>query len=95
MRIRRWNIARVWGGLPVGVIGATIGAGGTRLGQLAFAPVLRVLKTQPWHGELVHAAKASDLFDDDLNLKSEDMRETLRRFMSGFVAFAKALPRRQ
>jgi chromate reductase, NAD(P)H dehydrogenase (quinone) len=88
------DIRRVWHGLPVGIIGATPGRGGTRLAQIAFGQVLRTLSAEPWYGELVHAAGAGDLFDDQLTLTDEDMRESVRDFMEGFVAFVDVAKRR-
>src|SRR3546814_3136138 len=42
------DIARVFGGKPVAVIGASPGGFGTQLGQNAWLPVLRTLGTAPW-----------------------------------------------
>src|ERR1041384_2127957 len=44
------DIARVYGGKPVGVIGATPGGGATNLAQAAWLPVLRTLGTLPFFG---------------------------------------------
>src|SRR5215211_3945324 len=44
------DIARVFGGRPVAVMGATPGPGGTILAQAAWLPVLRTLGTLPWFG---------------------------------------------
>src|SRR3546814_9200020 len=41
------DIARVFGGKPVAVIGASPGGFGTQLGQNAWLPVLRTLGTAP------------------------------------------------
>src|ERR1043166_9465669 len=44
------DIARVFGGKPVALMGATLGPGGTALAHLAWLPVLRALGMQPWFG---------------------------------------------
>jgi NAD(P)H-dependent FMN reductase len=72
---------------PVGVIGATPGAGGTALAQLAWLAVLRTLGTAPWFGARVHAAKARDIFDANGRLTDETVRGQLQNFVNGFAHF--------
>src|SRR5690606_5063533 len=56
------DIPRVFGGKPVGIIGATLGPGGTRLSQTAWLPVLRTLGAQPWFGKQLYVASAASVF---------------------------------
>lgn len=79
------DIARVFGGRRVGLIGASNGRGGTRLGQAAWLPVFRVLGMRLYDGFL-HVASASESFDEKGNLTDPKIRELLAKFMAGFAA---------
>lgn len=79
------DIARVFGGKPVAVIGASPGGLGTVLGQQAWLPVLKRLGMQPWFGGQLTISHAGRLFDADGNLTDTETREKLRRFVAGFV----------
>ncbi len=84
------DIPRVFGGKPVGLIGATPGPGGTRLSQTAWLPVLRVLGTRPFFGRMVFIAGAGQVFDQDGTLKDDKTRELVRRYMAGLAEFVGA-----
>ncbi len=84
------DIARVFGGRRVAVMGASPGGFGTLLSQTAWLPVLKTLGTQPWFGGRLQVAKAGDVFDLDGNLVDERVRQQLRKFMQGFVEFTAA-----
>jgi len=81
------DMARVWGGRPVGVIGATPGLGGTNLAQAAWLPVLRTLGTLPFFGARVQVASAAKVFDEHGALVDATVRGQLTRYMAGFVQF--------
>jgi chromate reductase, NAD(P)H dehydrogenase (quinone) len=81
------DLARVWGGKPVGVIGATPGLGGTNLAQAAWLPVLRTLGTLPFFGARVQVASAAKVFDEHGALVDATVRGQLTRYMAGFVQF--------
>lgn len=81
------DIARVFGGLPVAVMGATPGRGGTLLAQAAWLPVLRSLGTALWSGPRLGVGGASSVFDESGGLLDARVREQLRAFMVGFEAF--------
>jgi chromate reductase len=81
------DIARVYGGKPVGVIGATPGRGGTGLAQAAWLPVLRTLGTLPYFGARVQVASAGTVFDEHGKLVDAAVRGQLERYMVGFVQF--------
>ena len=83
------QIPRVFGGLPVAIIGASPGRGGTALAQNAWLPILHVLGTRPWFGQTLQIARAGELFDDS-GLRDEDMRKRLTRFLNGFAEFIAA-----
>jgi NAD(P)H-dependent FMN reductase len=81
------DIARVFGGCPFGLIGASPGAGGTRLGQNAWLPTLRVLGVQLYSARFFYAAAAHKLFDRSGALIDEKTREFLGKYMQGFAGF--------
>jgi NAD(P)H-dependent FMN reductase len=82
------DIARVFGGKPVAIMGATPGPGGTRLAQAAWLPVLRALGTRAWFGKHLYVAGAAQAFDADGRLVDEKVRHLLSELMAGFAAFA-------
>ncbi len=84
------DIAKVFGGRPVAVIGATPGGFGTLLGQSAWLPVLRVLGTRPWFGARLLVPRANLAFNEAGELTDEAVRKQLRDYMSGFVRFVRA-----
>jgi NAD(P)H-dependent FMN reductase len=82
------DIARVFKGRPVGLIGATPGMGGTRLSQSAWLPVLRTLGTQLWSGGSLFVAEAGKVFGADGALTDAKVHELLTKYIAGFAAFA-------
>jgi chromate reductase, NAD(P)H dehydrogenase (quinone) len=84
------DIARVFGGKPVGVIGATPGGQGTLLAQTAWLPVLRTLGTRPFFGKALYVSGAGKVFDADGLLTDAALRERLRAYLDAFVTFIKA-----
>ncbi len=79
---------RVFGGKPVGIIGATPGMGGTRLAQSAWLPVLRALGMQLWTGGALYVSGAGKVFDAEGALTDDKVRELLTNYLSGFAVFA-------
>jgi NAD(P)H-dependent FMN reductase len=84
------DIARVFGGRPVAVIGASPGGFGTLLSQTAWLPVLKTLGTQTWAGGRLQVSRAGEVFDANGALKDARVRDQLRAFLAGFTAFAAA-----
>jgi NAD(P)H-dependent FMN reductase len=82
------DIAPLFHGRPVAVIGASPGAFGTMLAQNAWLPVLRTLRTRPWHQGRLMVTQAREHFDAEGNLTDAKIRERLAEFLAGFVAFA-------
>ena len=82
---------RVFGNLPIGLMGATPGAFGTAFSQYAWLPVLRVLGAQVWSGRLMWVSGAMKKFDEAGNLVDDGVRKQLAKFMSGFADFAARL----
>jgi NAD(P)H-dependent FMN reductase len=79
---------RVFGNLPIGLMGATPGAFGTAFSQYAWLPVLRVLGAQVWAGKIMWVGGAMKKFDQNGNLVDDGVRKQLIKFMSGFADFA-------
>ena len=84
------DIARVFGNKPVAIMGATPGAGGTRLAQAAWLPVLRALGTRPWFGKQLYVAGAAHVFDAEGRLVDDKVRTLLSEFMIAFAGFVAA-----
>jgi NAD(P)H-dependent FMN reductase len=81
------DAARVFGGKPVALMGATPGRGGTALAQAAWLPVLRALGAVVWSGGSVFAAGASKLFDGEGRLVDAQVRASVEKALQGFAAF--------
>jgi NAD(P)H-dependent FMN reductase len=84
------DIARVFRGRPVAVMGATPGPGGTALSQAAWLPVLRTLGTRPWFEGRVLISGAGAVFDTDGRVIDTATRDRIRAFVEGFAAFVEA-----
>lgn len=80
--------ARVFGGRPFAVVGASPGGFGTMLAQAAWLPVLRMLGVNYWSGGRLMLSRANKLFDEHGALEDEATREQLRKFMAGLAEFA-------
>jgi len=80
------DIARIFGGKPVALIGASPGNFGTILSQAAWLPVLRTLGADHWAGGRLLVSHAGQVFDAEGNLTDEAIRERLRLYLEGFVA---------
>ncbi|MDO9415047.1 NADPH-dependent FMN reductase [Pararhizobium sp.] len=82
------DIARVFGGKPFAIAGASPGNFGTILSQNAWMTVLHTLGADIWSGKRLMLPHAPSLFDESGTLTDE---ATIKR-LSGFVAaFAEAV----
>lgn len=81
------DIAKVFGGKPVALIGTSPGNFGTILSQSAWLPVLRTLGTNLWNGGRLMVPQASKAFDAEGKLTDDATLERLRKFLAGFAAF--------
>jgi NAD(P)H-dependent FMN reductase len=84
------DIARVFGGRKVGLIGASPGGFGTILAQDAWLPVLRTLGVQLWTGGRLMVSRAHTLVGPDGTLTDEGAQQQLRGYLAGFSAFVAA-----
>ena len=81
------DIARVFRGRPVALMGATPGLGGTALAQTAWLPVLRTLGMRPWFDARLQITSAAKVFDSEGHVTDEKARDRIRTFIEGFAAF--------
>jgi len=84
--------ARVFGGLPVAIMGASPGRFGTALAQNAWLPVFRAVGANLWSGRLL-VGGAAKLFDDQGVLRDVETRERLDTFVTDFVEFVRTTQR--
>lgn len=84
------DMARVFGDLPFGIIGATPGPGGTRLSQTAWLPVMRQLGVRPFFAKAVYLANAREAFDEHGALLDPKLRGVVEAYVAAFVAFVRA-----
>ena len=83
------DIPRVFAGKPVALMGASPGGFGTILSQNAWLPVLRTLGAELWSGGRLMVSRAGSVFDAEGAIADARTGELLRRFVEGFVAFAR------
>jgi NAD(P)H-dependent FMN reductase len=84
------DIARVFGGRPVAVLGASPGGFGTILSQAAWLPILRTLGCDHWAGDRLMVARAGSVFDQTGALADEAVRARLGKFVAGFADHCRA-----
>ena len=82
--------ARVFRGRPVAIAGATPGGFGTILSQNAWLPVFRTLGADFWAGGRLMVARAGQLVDQSGEISDAATRESIAKFMSGFVDYVRA-----
>ena len=84
------DIARVFGGRPVAIAGASPGGFGTILSQNAWLPVFRTLGADLWSGGRLLISRAAQVVDASGEITDAATRDNIRKFMEGFVAFVRA-----
>ena len=82
------DIARVFGGKPVAIAGASPGGFGTILSQNAWLPVFRTLGADLWSGGRLLVSRAGQFVDANGEITDAATRDNIRKFMEGFVAYA-------
>lgn len=78
--------ARLFGGRPVAVIGATPGGFGTVQAQDAMLSVMRAFGCDMWFGGRLMLSHANAAFDAEGHLTEEKLLNQLRSFVEGFAA---------
>jgi NAD(P)H-dependent FMN reductase len=77
----------VFGGRPFAVIGASQGGFGTILSQNAWHTVLKKLGAQQWFGGTLLVSRATQVFDEQGQMRDEKVRGQLAEYLKGFAAF--------
>jgi chromate reductase len=80
------DIARVFKEKPVAIAGASPGGFGTVLGQNAWLPVFRTLGAELWSGGRLLVSRAGSVVDAQGEIGDAATRESIAKFMAGFVA---------
>ena len=83
------DIARVFGGKPVAIAGASPGGFGTILSQNAWLPVFRTLGADLWSGGRLLVSRAGHVVDANGQITDAATRDNIRKFMQGFVAYVR------
>jgi chromate reductase len=82
------DIARVFGGKPVAIAGASPGGFGTVLAQNAWLAVFKTLGADVYSGGRLLVSRAGGVFDADGAIADAATRGAIAKFMAGFVQFA-------
>lgn len=82
------DVKKVFGGKPVGIMGASPGRFGAILGQDSWLSVMHILGAQVWGGERLRAANAAQIFDENGLLTDLRTVEEIRKYAHEFVQFA-------
>jgi chromate reductase, NAD(P)H dehydrogenase (quinone) len=83
------DIARVFGGRPVAIAGASPGGFGTILSQNAWLPVFRTLGADLWSGGRLLVSRAGHVIDANGEITDAAIRDNIRKFMEGFVGYVR------
>lgn len=84
------DIARVFGGKPVALAGASPGGFGTILAQNAWLPVFRTLGADLWPRGRLLISRAASVIDVNGEITDAATRDNLAKFVRGFVAYVRA-----
>jgi len=84
------DIAGVFRGKPVGIMGASPGGFGTILSQNEWLPVLRTLGTKPWFAGRLLVSRAQTVFDENGRIIDDAIKQQLKTFVQGFVEFVES-----
>jgi chromate reductase, NAD(P)H dehydrogenase (quinone) len=84
------DIARVFAGKAVAIAGASPGGFGTLLSQNAWLPVFKTLGAELWPGGRLLVSRAGSVFDAQGEIQDDRIRENVRSFVAGFVAWVSA-----
>lgn len=82
------DIARVFGGRPVALMGASPGRFGTLLSQTAWLQVLRTLGTRPSFDANVYVTGADKVFDEHDTLTDQRVRTQVQKLLTTLTEHA-------
>lgn len=80
------DIARVFSGKPVALIGASPGGFGTVMAQSAWLPIFKTLGCRVWSEGRLLVSKANTVFDAAGHLTDATVEANLRQFVTAFAA---------
>jgi NAD(P)H-dependent FMN reductase len=83
------DIARVFAGKPVALMGASPGRLGTAFAQTAWLPVLRALGTKPWFGQTLYVSGAHQILSSEGELTDDATAERLQNFLINYLNYIK------
>jgi chromate reductase, NAD(P)H dehydrogenase (quinone) len=81
------DIARVFGGRPVALMGVTPGRGATKGARAAWLPVLRALGMLPFAEDGLGVPRAREVFNERGELVDAAVRHEIEGFLKGFADF--------
>lgn len=84
--------AKLFGGKPTALVGATPGGFGTVQAQDAMLSVFRTFGCDFWMGGRLMVSRAGSVFDADGRLVDDKLAEQLRGFIAGFAAHVARRP---
>lgn len=85
------DVARIFKGRPVAIMGTSPGRFGTLLSQTAWLPVVRTLGMRPWYGSPMYVSDATKVFDSSGAIVDPAIRERVTQFVHGFAEFVEQL----
>ncbi|MFV0679914.1 NADPH-dependent FMN reductase [Ottowia sp.] len=85
--LSRADLKAVFGGRPVGLMGASPSGFGTLLSQAAWLATLKSLGAQVYSGSALMVSRAHTVFDAQGQLTDERTRQLLTDFVADFAAF--------
>jgi NAD(P)H-dependent FMN reductase len=88
------DIARVFREKPVAIAGASPGGFGTILSQNAWLPVFKTLGAALWAGGRLLVSRAGSVIDANGEITDAATRESIGKFMQGFVDYVRSRPTR-
>ncbi len=87
------DMARIFTGMPVGLIGTSPGRLGTAMAQTAWLPVFRALAVVPFLGASLYVSGARSLFDEHGELTDDATKKLLASYLEKFSDFVVSKPR--
>ncbi len=84
------DIAHVFGGRPVALVGASPSGFGTILAQNGWLPVLRTLGLLHWSGSRLLVSRADTMLDPATGTANAALEPQLANFVRGFVGFVES-----
>lgn len=85
------KIPEVFGGKPLAMMGATPGGFGTLNAQANWLPIWRTLHVHLWNDKFpLLVSRAGAVFDDEGRITDAKIRDSLKAYVEGFIAFVYA-----